>query len=1228
MTLRIMMLLAIFAARAEFPAAAQTAKLGDVPNPLLRPILRPNSTTPIGTTRDCAMVRVGDVYQIAAGGQDKVVRLWKFDPRTQQLLLQPRRLRWPIFNGAAGEIRSVAMNSRGTVAFGGLGADKMLDGTVYVSIDDAPPFALGTSKIGFGKSVASLALHPRRKLLMAALGEEVGETDSRSDILVWSYGHPPDDSTQCDLWQPDIKGVSEVIVLPDGQQIAAYNRSGQVCIVPLPNSADASFTADAATVHDLDVSTESLTFLTNSEWTGVSSSAGNRPVFGSLEKRSDKFISYNWTDNLQGRCETKDAQIVYHQKRGPYPLQDSNGRFHYLVNTDDKLEYLESIDEAVGIPATESLVAACRTYVIDEKRFRNYLVSWNADGRCAEFRQSDFAGDIALTASNDGQFLMAVGPVDGVVSAARCQIRIWKCAAPREGPVAVFPPSGNSLRGGAAVSSLEFRDGILRYGWAESEQLNTLQWQENSSGVAIPSEPRPLNWEIDLASFSKKQLPSGTAKTAPRFLWYRVNDHAFKVLEIPRGVNLSAQNAQGEFLEQFRPQDSTHTFANGKVSQWWGPFRYPSLTFDPVCAISFQLGTRQLLALATSSKMTIWNVHNPRQPLRVFAGHEGRVLDMVFDDGASVKPPCLVSAAEDGTIRAWSLEGLESHPTSAPFRAQANGFVQGELAVKLKTMRDRLFVAAVYDHGLGHLAGLLEGQEILSVHSGPLGTEPVRDMRSSIENAIPGVPLQIEVDWKGKRRATLSTEVTQNPIWSLYPMLDGECVIWGQNGRFQASSKEASRGIGWHTNVRSSSGLEARWDELREDLEDDDEIYYLLRDRMPGEPPAQVPIPAKISNLTVAADAENLSTRKSLNVDFEVEPPMGGTLAAVEVWCNSVRVEQITTGLDERRDYSAEVPDDQLRLGRKNTIVARAVTEADGSRDQVDWEFTSVFVGGTSSPKLHYLGIGVTHLENPESLRSVGRPLKFANNDVVFVGRALESRLPASQRGTFQYLVHDHDLMTNPIPPTRAAFLEALATLTRHAAPNDTAIILMCGHGVTSAGEFRFITEDTASPAAGLSQSELLDKLAQLPCAALLFVDACRSGSLDLERQLDGLTYSPGPLIILSSSFDESSWEREGMYFDKERWQGMGLMSAALLEAITGSQRECEGGALSTRDGPIHNQPMEIANYIMRRVPELLAQEQARPAANADDEFLNATQSPTLVRSLTVPNAPLWNNSY
>ena len=59
--------------------------------------------------------------------------------------------------------------------------------------------------------------------------------------------------------------------------------------------------------------------------------------------------------------------------------------------------------------------------------------------------------------------------------------------------------------------------------------------------------------------------------------------------------------------------------------------------------------------------------------------------------------------------------------------------------------------------------------------------------RTVIEQARPGTALIVDVDWQdGRRQLQLRTEVTHGPIWTLYPLLDGEWVVWGPNGEYEA----------------------------------------------------------------------------------------------------------------------------------------------------------------------------------------------------------------------------------------------------------------------------------------------------------------------------------------------------------------------------------------------------------------------------------------------------------
>lgn len=1231
----------------------------------LRPLIRPNSQVPIGVVRSCAFRRLGTgVYRLAAAGQDKVVRQWEFDAATSRLNLLTPHVRWPIYTGSNGEITCVTLGPDGSLAFGGRAANALFDSAVVYVGADGRQLTLRDPEIGPAREVVSIAFHPVHANRLA-----VALRDSET-VLLW---HVPaasvmptaatsGDATapKCTLWQTGIAPLLDVQFADQGDRLAAIGRTGEIRLARLAFTETAPATVVDVEEFELGTPVDAFRLREDQQWTAVS---GSLPLFGALQ--SSKQTLFNFSnlsadeyvangESLAGRqCSRVESRTRTILERNIPFRTPSGGYYHWLINPNGQLEYVNSLT-GVCRPAADTLVAAVESRELVSSRVRHYLAEWSRGGACRPLPESEFAGQVALAISDDGRLLAAIGlqnagiVVDGQLeSTAINTLKIWNLGGERQ-LQAEFPQRADRSLSGAALGGVRIDQNDLHFGWTRSEVQNAWEWYDSDRphGVDASTTPRVLTRKFDMTDpAALKRIPNRAERVPQTFLWHDSGSNTFSVLALPEGIDPGRKTAGGQLIEVFDPRrESTHRFQDGRTARWWGPLRYPSSSLPPNCAAHFRLGNRSLLALATDNDIRIWDVTAPKpRCLRAFSGHEGRVNDMDFDVGNG-EPAFLVSASEDGTIRCWSLEGLKNEPPTAPYRAAefARGY-RGELAIGLREERARLFVDDVFGYGLGYQAGFLAGQEIRGVArevDGRIEQVPRVEWKSVIEQAEPGKALIVDVDWKdGQRQLQLRTEVTHGPIWTLYPMLDGEWVVWGPNGEYEASGSTVDERFGWHTNILADDEFRSRWDQVRR------EEYYrpldvrnqLLRQRIPSERPAPQTIPAVVSELRTSV--RRLEKPEPLHVDVEVLPALGGTLDRVEVWCNSQLLHST-----EQRQFGLDIPAASLRPGTQNAVIARALTRASETAGGflVDTATATVSVGGTARPKLHYLGVGVTVLANKGRSPALSglQPLRYADNDAVLVGQALRERLPPTRQGLFRFLVHDSPMQSvSTSPPTRAGILQALDEIVRTAQPEDTVVVLMTGHGVIENGSFCFFTEDSSRQVPGVFERELFERLYQLPCASVLFVDACHSGGLDLERAFAGRTYSPGPLVILSSSEQQFSYERPRLHqLPDGMWRGMGLMSAAVVEGLTGRVRVSQDGELEmvTRGAAgRHPRPLDLASYVVRRVPELLATEKQLAAGQADsnngqdrralEEFQRARQTPVVIPSLSVPDQPLWD---
>jgi hypothetical protein len=269
--------------------------------------------------------------------------------------------------------------------------------------------------------------------------------------------------------------------------------------------------------------------------------------------------------------------------------------------------------------------------------------------------------------------------------------------------------------------------------------------------------------------------------------------------------------------------------------------------------------------------------------------------------------------------------------------------------------------------------------------------------------------------------------------------------------------------------------------------------------------------------------------------------------------------------------------------------------------------------GPASPTRLHFLGVGVTALahatEHADTQRGSSlQPLQFADRDVLAFAQALGRGDMAHPTGTILTLVHG-DAAGGP---TEANIRAKLAELAAAAGPNDLAIVMLAGHGLDGdAGKpFRFIAEDTRK-GRGVTDAEINEALARLPCRTLLVLDTCQSGEEAKKQQLrnwPGLGL--GPLVLAACRSNESSNESDSLGFDPNQL-GHGLLTAALLEPLVG-RRALDGRRELPdwdRDGDGQLSLGEWRQYLEDRSAQLV------------EELTVDAQHPTVIRSVTFKDA-------
>jgi WD40 repeat protein len=623
---------------------------------------------------------------------------------------------------------------------------------------------------------------------------------------------------------------------------------------------------------------------------------------------------------------------------------------------------------------------------------------------------------------------------------------------------------------------------------------------------------------------------------------------------------------------------------------------------EPKCGIRFRQGRLEAAAIGLADGIQIWDLNalragqGRRAILRSFYGHDAQVTCLdVSRDGT-----WCISGSADGTICCWSLKDLAR---------------RSELGV---TIDGSLNVTGVKRSTPGWEAGFEVGQRVVSLLVA--GREvPARDLRRAFENLIPGEELLVTVVAAGKQRRLL-TPVSYDPLWILYPQHDGFWVMWSPDGYFDSGGEapeqlaSGNSRFEWHVNRGGVNASQAgvvkmagvdfeqafRSDPI--DSDEPDRLGQIIEKLEPIAP--DLPLPPEMS---LALDRSTAT--------FRIEPSgRGDRVVERAVWLNGHRIQSDQAARGVGNALRVKLPADEFRAGR-NTLIGIAALKRQGAGSDEKFYFrTEKYFAHQPQQvppsRVHYLGVGVAEL--PEKLRVELKvdSLKYSDDDVIAVGRALRAaarRLAGSSttRGDLDFSSCDKGLFrvladAGDQTPTRQNVLQSLDQMAERVQPNDFAMVMFAGHGfLDEAKDFRFVAQDGT-----VTRSEISERLSNFSCRTLLLLDTCHSEAASLERQVDDFSkVLTGPQILTACGRNEKSEEDASLEH--------GVFTTALLEALEGKtrlknetetpRRDLDGDALVSVD--------ELCRYVQKRTPKLIDELRIRKAAQHPQIVISASFS-------------------
>lgn len=1275
-----------------------------------RPFFRPDPAIPFNTVRRLEF-DPEDSATFYSAGDDKVVRKWKVvqtdDGRMQ---IRPVEVfRWPLLPlQPRGEILGLGVGQKDGIrllAFGGNGLRAPPE-VRLVDLSRGQEIARLVAPDFPHANVFAVAFHPTEPLLAVCLND-----GTAGSVAIWRTTLIPEFLTQFDVKLPNAFSMS---FSPKGDRLAVADRKGIVKVWEVefePQTgklsqheiSKAEWQAKPATILG-------LSWLDNDTWAAATEEHGlvfgfaatgelrEKPATTLILNKLDRTVQYRdkIAEGQWSGVKSLDAGRQYSQngsqalgfyleelRHGVVKTPGRQLRYEIRLPQPGSPVQLLNVAEVTALcSAPQVMRMALGVWDFDQVRlfksqYKPGLVLLRAEHGAAvpQLEQSGFDGRVeALACSLDGKSLLAAG-VDrysdqgpsGIV------IRLWE---PTSGRLIAQYPAERDLQetqAGAAITNLaiDSRSAPNVPNQTIAIERGVYSEQANRKTSASTTSIRPPASRFQL-TYENKENPRGfrtkpVTIEAPRWKW----------------------ESDGARLFWYDSKDGSGKTRIGpfSITREW---RLMGEIGHPQCALRFQSRKKgDLLAVGYKHGILIWDVNQVQRNsemrldrldaaiCRGFLGHDGATSALAVDESAD----WLLSGSADGTICAWSLDGIETD--------RANRKELG-LELELGASEKSLTVKKVSQIAPGFAAGFMPGQEILSVTQNGVSLTKTSEWQAALQNPVPGEHLVVTVQWNSEEgtkssRFRVWTQVFHEPIWTLYPLLnEKDWAIWSPEGFFDGrlnDRKEIAPFLGWQINdpVRFFSANLGRelyrerglFTELLKSS-NRQQLLYLLAQKRPN---------LLGSMATIREGEPTRDAAQTFDVKIHVDRVANEKLTELQVWCNSAQLYRFDKSNPDElkalsRGMTKSIPIDKsyLRSDQPNTLTAVALSELNGNKlTHHDRMQQPRRIREEKSRRLHFVGIGVTELQHEDSWQSdlpipdAVVPLEFAANDVAFLGMALGDlaggRDAGFQRGTTRVLIDQDQLKPRreqwsafdqerwqqlaavSTAPTRQNILQALKDLVEQDRPaaDDLVIILLAGHGFDSdvmkrlkamggavqpssdeqdEGGFYFTARDTHPLVSGsfVSRADLDEWLNKLPCNALLLVDACNSGQKNWLQQAK-VGFWLGPLIMTSSREREASWEKHLGGFGR----GHGLFTATFIEGLTGIDG-ISGRPLTFKSNEVpldtnldgNLSVYELCAYAERRVDQLRQAILSQDSSEAVQD-LSDSQHPQVHLSATFP---------
>ena len=565
--------------------------------------------------------------------------------------------------------------------------------------------------------------------------------------------------------------------------------------------------------------------------------------------------------------------------------------------------------------------------------------------------------------------------------------------------------------------------------------------------------------------------------------------------------------------------------------------------------------------------------------LRYYRDHTGWVTSLsVSSDGRY-----LASGSTDGSIKIWSLEGLQTWEDVKA--AEDSDFAQETAwGAVMRAQGQTAVVTSVTRAGIAASRGLQVGDVIVKAF---VGSVPARDALTAIREA----PIYGQLKLVFRRGDEQATQVAIVPAWeplmTLFVSRNEEWALSTPQGPYDASV-DGDELVGWQLNRgRSVTPDFFRADQFRDTLERPDIVRKLLfagnlfdAQEQAGERSLVRIESAKAPRVLIDGPTDGQSF-----ASFDVPVRLTATIRSPDQREQSARGYEISGYLNGRQLIRL---DDQMEGSTRRLVWEMSSRERFNSaviivereeRDETVVSFADVSFRVQDPkhedvPRLHILGLAVS-----KSYQE-GLQLAFPVDDAVAVEKALRTGMAGLYRPGMVTRLYESDVDPQQLQ-------ESLDQLGREVGPNDLLVVFVAGHGVAVDGHYYFIPPDPKITSLlpeqlavirerGISWAQF-EQLVSLPCRKLVLLDTCHAGNALLKQRPPSHMKAAlrrlkrhQMLVIAGSSPGEPAYELPRL--------GHGFFTSCLLDGL-------KGAADVRRDGEIDVE--EIGAYVTEKLPQL-----------------------------------------